>query len=167
MTPDESIRGFLDKYAPEIREQVAEARAHLAEQFPRGYVLVYDNYNALVFAYSASERASGVVLSVAAYPKWVTLFFAHGASFADPSGVLQGTGTKFRSIRLQPMSRLYEPATQALITEAKAQFHEALAAAPLLSTVVKSVSAKQRERKPQAKVSSSSKPSAKRPRSVA
>ncbi len=167
MSLGEAISSFLAKYSPDISAQVSQARQHLASQFPRGYELVYDNYNALVFAYASSERASSAVMSIAAYPKWVTLFFANGANLLDPTNILEGTGSKFRSIRLQPLARLLEPAVQALIASAKAEVTSDLVAAPALSTVVKSVSAAQRPRKPAAKTPSAPKAATRRPRSGA
>jgi hypothetical protein len=147
---------FLAKYTPEIARQLKAAREHLALHFPRGFELVYDNYNALVFAYATSERASDAVLSVAGYPKWVTLFFANATTLSDPSNILEGSGSKFKSVRLLPASRLLEPAVQELINAAKAAVAAELEAAPLLSTIVKSVSAKQRPRMPLAEKSTSS-----------
>jgi Domain of unknown function (DU1801) len=144
------ISVFLAKYTPEIAGQLQAAREHLASHFPRGYELVYDNYNALVFAFASSEKASDAVLSVAAYPKWVTLFFWRGADLPDPKRALEGSGTQIRSVRLQPPGKLHEPAVQALIAAAKSMAGKALEAAPPFETVVKSVSAKQRDRKPSA-----------------
>ena len=37
--------------------------------------MVYDNYNALVVGFGPSERASEAVVSLAIFPKWVTLCF--------------------------------------------------------------------------------------------
>jgi Domain of unknown function (DU1801) len=140
------VAQFLGKYSPEIATQLQAARRHLSSHFPRGYELVYDNYNALVFGFGPSESASSAILSVAGYPKWVTLFFLKGAKLPDPESRLQGTGSQVRSIRLQPPSVLAEPAVQALIEAAIATAATELAAAPPLKTVVKSVSEKQRPR---------------------
>jgi hypothetical protein len=148
MAQARKVAGFLAKYTPEIAVQLQEAREHLAKHFPRGFELVYDNYNALVFAFASSERASDAILSVAGYPKWVTLFFAEGIKLNDPSRVLEGRGSKFRSVRLQPPSRLREAAVQELICAAKARAGSQLEAAPPLNTIVKSVSVKQRARRP-------------------
>lgn len=148
MPHDASITEFLAKYTPEIAAQLQAVREHLTRHFPRGFELVYDNYNALVFAFSSSERASDAILSVAGYPKWVTLFFAQGTTLADPANVLEGSGTQFRSIRLQPLDRLTEPAVQQLIKAAMEAAGAQLESAPPLATLVKSVSAKQRARKP-------------------
>lgn len=148
MSTPSQISGFLAKYTPEIAAQLQSARQQLAAHFPRGFDLVYDNYNALVFGFASSERASDVVVSVAGYPKWATLFFLHGAKLNDPMQVLEGSGTRVRSVRLQPFVMLQEPAVQALILAAKLAASSALDAAPPLSTVIKSVSPKQRERRP-------------------
>ena len=147
-----AIAKFLAKYAPEIAAQLRDARNHLAKHFPRGFELVYDNYNALVFAYSPSERASEAILSVAGYPKWVTLFFAKGTTLRDPHNVLEGSGAQFRSVRLQPASRLREAVVQDLIREAKRAADSQLKSAPPLTTIVKAVAAKQRSRRPTRKV---------------
>ena len=148
MPQPSQVSEFLAKYTPEIAAQLLSARQQLAAHFPRGFELVYDNYNALVFGFASSERASDAVVSVAGYPKWVTLFFLQGKKLNDPTHVLEGSGAQVRSVRLQPLARLQEPAVQALIMAAKAAASSALDAAPPLSTVVKSVSAKQRERRP-------------------
>lgn len=142
------IDDFLAKYSPDIAAQLREAREHLVTHFPRGFELVYDNYNALVFAFAATERAMDAIVSVAGYPKWVTLFFAKATALEDPQHMLEGAGTQFRSVRLQPFSRLHEPSVQALILGAKTAAAPLLEAAPLLTTVIKSVSAKQRPRRP-------------------
>jgi len=39
--------------------------------------MVYDNYNALVIAFSPNERPSDAIFSIALYPHWVNLFFLH------------------------------------------------------------------------------------------
>jgi hypothetical protein len=149
MTQVTAIAEFLAKYKPEIAAQLQEVREHLAKHFPRGFELVYDNYNALVFAFASSERASDAILSVAGYPKWVTLFFAKGTTLNDPAHVLEGSGVQFRSVRLQPPTRLHDVAVQELICAAKVAASSQLDRAPPLTTLVKSVSAKQRARRPE------------------
>ena len=148
MSASREVRTFLAKYEPVIVAQVQAARKHLATLFPRGYELVYDNYNALVFGISTTERASDAIVSVAAYPRWVTLFFLKGAALSDPAGLLEGEGSTVRSIRLSPPEVLESKAVTALITQARCPYDAAFAQAPRLSTVIKSVSSKQRPRRP-------------------
>ncbi len=142
------IAGFVDKYTPEIAAQLRDARQRLRAHFPRGVEMVFDNYNALVFGIGPSERTRESFLSVAGYPKWVTLFFLNGAELKDPAGLLEGDGKQVRGIRLKTPADMDSPAVAALIAQAMAPHRDALAAAPALSTVIKMEVEKQRSRRP-------------------
>jgi len=144
------IDGFLARYTPEIEAQLRDARARLRAHFPCGFELVFDNYNALVFGFSPSERSRESFLSIAGYPKWVTLFFLYGTALDDPRGLLEGKGKQVRGIRLKQAEDLDAPAVVALIRQAIAAHESALQAAPPLSTVVKAEVDKQRPRRPAA-----------------
>jgi hypothetical protein len=149
MTPapvDDQIESFFAGYSPGIASQLRQARRHLRSLFPRGHELVFDNYNALVFAISPTGRSPDAFVSVAGYPKWVTLFFSHGVDLDDPRRLLQGTGSRVRSIRLKSADDLLRPDVRTLIEQAAAAVRDALQEAPPLSTTVKMVSAKQRPR---------------------
>jgi len=142
------IDRFIARYSDEIARQLRAARAKLHERFPRGHELVYDNYNALVFAFSPSERASDIVVSIAGYPRWVTLFFLHGASLPDPKKVLEGSGKQVRGLRLERADDLEAPTTRALIAAAIKPAAAAFKAAPARTASIKSAVRKQRDRRP-------------------
>ena len=145
------IAAFLGRYSPEIEAQLREARRMLRSSFPRGYELVFDNYNALVFAVSPTERTADAFVSVAGYPRWVTLFFLRGAELKDPRGLLQGTGKQVRGIRLTAAIRVDTPAVKALVRQAASVHGAAFKVAPKLRTIVKTVLDEQRPRRPEAK----------------
>ena len=151
---ESQIAVFLGKYTPEIEAQLRDARARLRAKFPRGHELVYDNYNALVFAISPSERTSEAFVSLAGYPKWVTLFFLHGARLDDPTRLLEGEGAQVRSIRLQSSLDIDTPQVSALIAQASLEHQSVFAGAPPLTTTIKSVAARQRPRRPSSGASS-------------
>jgi hypothetical protein len=142
------VRQLIAKYSPDIAAQLCAARTRLRELFPRGCELVYDNYNALAIGFAAGERAGDAIVSIAGYPKWVTLFFLRGTTLHDPGCLLQGEGSRVRSIRLAPLSRLDDARVQALIRRALAPHNAALRLAPPLRTIIKSISARQRPRRP-------------------
>jgi uncharacterized protein YdhG (YjbR/CyaY superfamily) len=147
-SPEIAIRGFLAKYDPAIARQLRACRRAIRGRIPRGFEMVYDNYNALVFGFSPSERTSDALLSIAGYPRWVTLFLLKGASVADPDGLLEGTGSQVRGLTLAGPGDLDAPAVRALIARALAPAARTFATAPPLRTIVKSVSARQRPRRP-------------------
>ncbi|MBS0446814.1 MAG: DUF1801 domain-containing protein [Proteobacteria bacterium] len=145
---ESQIAAFLAKYTPAIETQLRDARTRLRAAFPRGYELVFDNYNALVFGISASERSRESFISIAGYPQWVTLFFLRGVDLHDPEGLLEGSGVQVRGVRLKSAADLGLPAVRALIAQAAAAQADALKSAPPLTTIVKPPSAKQRSRRP-------------------
>ena len=142
------IEAFIDKYTPAIAAQLRDARRRLRARFPRGMEMVFDNYNALVFGIGPTDQSRDSFISIAGYPRWVTLFFLDGAGLHDPEGLLEGDGRQVRSVRLKAPADLDTPAVAALVAQAIAPHADALARAAPLSTVIKAEVAKQRSRRP-------------------
>ncbi|HEX9577329.1 MAG TPA: hypothetical protein VF993_06230 [Myxococcales bacterium] len=147
MTQAQRIAAFLAKFDPEIARQARAARRKLRRMMPTAVELIYDNYNALVFGFAPDEHASGAILSIALYPRWVTLFFLQGRNLPDPEGLLEGAGQIVRSIRLESERDLDKPPVRALMAQAIARAREPLPAKGRGRTVIRSVSATQRPRR--------------------
>lgn len=143
---ESQIAGFIAKYAPAIQDRLRDARSRLRALFPRGHELVFDNYNALVFGISATDRTADSFVSIAGYPKWVTLFFLRGVDLDDPTGLLVGDGKQVRSIRLKNAEDLDRPDVLSLISQAAVPHAAAFEKAPPLTTIVRMVVDKQRPR---------------------
>ena len=147
-TPEQQLATFLAKYSPEIASAAVTIRAKMRKLYPTALELVYDNYNALVIGYGATERASEFIFSIAIYPKWVNLFFAHGAGIPDPQNLLKGSGPAIRHIRLDSPSLLDDPAVRALMKEAVSRAAVPFDPRGTHRVILKSISAKQRPRQP-------------------
>jgi hypothetical protein len=115
---------------------------------PGATELVYDNYNALVVGFGPSAHASEAVVSLALYPRWVTLFFLQGARLDDPARLLKGAGTRVRHIVLSEAAMLDRRPVRALILQALATAPRAIDARAKRRMVIRAVSAKQRPRRP-------------------
>lgn len=152
LSPAGQLAGFMAKFDSEVASVARFARSRLRKVLPASALeLVYDNYNALAFGYSPTERASDVVVSVALYPRWVSLFFMRGARLADPSGILRGSGSQVRHIVLEPREILDSGPVRALIKTAVATHPKQFGTARG-RTIIKSVSTKQRPRRPAVRV---------------
>jgi hypothetical protein len=147
-SPREQLDGFLARYTPEVAAQAVEALERLRAQVPGALEMVYDNYNALVIGFGATERASEAVLSIAVMPRWVTLCFLTGARLPDPQGLLRGEGKVVRHIRLCEPADIDRPAVRELIACAVAGSPQPFDTARAGRMVIKSISAKQRPRRP-------------------
>lgn len=147
-TPTQQLAGFVGKFEPGIGRLVHAARAALRKRLPAANQLVYDNYNALAIGFSSTDRVSDVILSLAVYARGVNLYFMYGARLPDPHHLLKGSGNQGRFIPLDSVAVLKRPAVAALIGAAVRQAGTPLGTAGRGRLVIKSVSKKQRPRRP-------------------
>jgi hypothetical protein len=145
---EKQLATFMAAYTPEIAKRARAIRAVMRKRLPGAMELVYDNYNALVIAYGASERVSDVICSFALYPRWINLFFMHGAKLPDPKKRLLGSGPQIRRVLLEDAKTLDDPAIRALLKAAVARAKTPLGPKQKGQLVIKSVSKKQRPRRP-------------------
>jgi hypothetical protein len=82
------------------------AIAHLRKRLPGAICLVYATYNALAVGFGPTAKGSALPITVALYPRWATLFLMFGATLDDPEGLLEGTGPRIRSVRLDGLGVL-------------------------------------------------------------
>ena len=124
----------------------------MRSRLPGAIEIVYDNYNALAIGFGPSERTSEAIFSIAVYPRWVSLFFLQsGIRLPDPKRLLKGTGKRVRHIVLESAADLDRPAVRALMREALARAVVPIDRGGAHRLVIKSVSAKQRPRRPTGK----------------
>jgi hypothetical protein len=148
MTANRQLQKFMAKYEPGIAEKAKKALGKLRKMVPNAIEMVYDNYNALVIGFAPDERPSDAVFSIVLYPQHVTLFFLQGKGLPDPGNRLQGSGNQVRHIRLEPLEVLDEPEMRMLITVAMHRARVGFDPKQKRRMVIRSVSKKQRPRRP-------------------
>lgn len=150
-TAQAQLAGFIAKYSPDVAQAGRAAIARMRKMLPAAQVLVYDNYNALAVGFGPSERSSEIVFSIAMYPRWVSLFFAKGVGLPDPHKRLSGSGTVVRHVVLTDIGLLDDPQIRELMQQALARAGVSLQAGKRGAIVIKSISARQRPRRPNKK----------------
>jgi hypothetical protein len=120
----------------------------MRKRLPGAVEMVYDNYNALVIGFCPGERPSEVIFSIALYPRWVNLFFAHGKSLRDPEKLLKGSGNRVRNIVLESAGTLDDPRVQDLLEEALERAAVPFDSAKKRKLMIRAIAAKQRPRRP-------------------
>jgi hypothetical protein len=146
--PEKQLAGFIAKFTPKVATFIRAARKKMRARLPTALELVYDNYNFFVIGYGPSEKASQAIFSLAAHAKGVTLCFLQGAGLPDPQGLLRGSGNVVRNIRLDTAATLERPEVRALIKAALERAKAPIDPAGKHRLIIKSVSAKQRPRRP-------------------
>ncbi|MEA3066406.1 MAG: hypothetical protein QOJ27_2867 [Sphingomonadales bacterium] len=141
---------FLAKFTPEVDKLAHDLTARMRARLPGATVMVYDNYNALAIGFGPTEKPSQAVLSLAVMPRWVTLCFLRGVGLPDPHALLRGDGSRVRHVRLHEPEALDDPRVEALIAAAADRSEPPFDPAAGQRLVIKSISAKQRPRRPSA-----------------
>lgn len=147
-SPQEQLDGFLDKYLPEIAAQARACLKILRARLPGAVQMVYDNYNALVVGFGPSEKPSDAIFSLVMYPRYLILCFLQGTKVPDPDGVLKGSGNVVRNIRLTEPGDLNRPDIRDVMAAAMESARVPIDPAARGKLIVRSVSAKQRPRRP-------------------
>jgi hypothetical protein len=118
---------------------------------------VYDNYNALAIGYGPTVKASEAIFSIALFPRWVSLFFLQARGLPDPHRLLKGSGNVARHVVLTSPEVLNDPEIRSLMEEAVARAKVPLDPANPYCLIIKSISVKQRPRRPASTASSARK----------
>jgi len=147
MTPKQQLDAFLKKYDPYIAGIARRALAKMRKRLPGAVEIVYDNYNALAIGFGPNEKASLAIFSIVLYPRWVNLFFLQGANLPDRGRRLRGSGKVVRSVRLED-DTLDDPEIKNLVEVAVARAKVPIDRGQGRRLVIRSVSAKQRPRRP-------------------
>ena len=147
-TPQQQLNSFFDKFTADIAASARVSLRHMRKRLPGATEIVYDNYNALAIGFGPSEKTSHAIFSIAIYPRWVSLFFLQGIGLPDPKKLLKGNGTRVRHIVLTSPADILSPNIDALIAHSLTSAKVAIDPRQKLRLLIKSVSAKQRPRRP-------------------
>jgi hypothetical protein len=146
--PKRQLDSFFAKYDPAIAAFARRALVELRKRLPGATEMVYDNYNGLVIGFGPNDRASLAIFSIVLFPRWVTLCFLQGAGIPDPYRRLKGSGNVVRHIRLESLAVLDDPEVHTLINLALYRAKVPLDLRNRRQLIIKSISAKQRPRRP-------------------
>jgi hypothetical protein len=148
MTPQQQLNSFLVKFTPEIEKRARRALVKMRKRLPNAIEFVYDNYNALVCGFGPNERPSDAILSIAIFPRKVSLCFLQGAKLPDPNKRLRGSGNVTRGMELESPDTLDDPQIRSLMDEALRRAKVRMNPGQERKLIVRSISAKQRPRRP-------------------
>src|SRR5580698_1290491 len=89
---------FLKPFPPDIQERALWLRAFVWDMYPQCNELIYDNYNALAFGWSPTDRVGHTFCSIAVGRTSGNVHFGFywGSQIADPKKILIGEGNQYR-----------------------------------------------------------------------
>lgn len=111
---------FLQPYPGEVQEIALWLREFVWDLYPESNELIYDNYNALAFGWTPSDRTTDTFCSVAVAAKYVHFGFYWGNVLADPEKKLLGNGKQYRYIIVKTKADFPKAYIKKLVREAYA-----------------------------------------------
>ena len=94
------LLNFLQPFGAEIAETVLWLREFVWDLYPQTNELIYDNYNALAFGWSITDKLGHTFCSIAVgrTSKNIHFGFYWGNEISDPQKILLGKGSQYRYI---------------------------------------------------------------------
>jgi hypothetical protein len=113
---------FLKPFGKEINELVLWLREFVWDLYPTSNELIYDNYNALAFGWSPTDRVGHTFCSIAIgrTSKNIHFGFYWGSEIADPEKKLIGEGNQYRYLLVENKAGFPKTYIKKLLKEAYA-----------------------------------------------
>jgi hypothetical protein len=146
--PHDKLLVFLAPYRKEVTQLALRAREAILKQDPEATELIYDAYNAVVTAFSLTDRLKDAFCAVAVYRDYVNLSFNYGALLPDPQKRLRGQGARIRHIKIENAEELKASEVVELIHQAAIRVPRAAGSKMAAPAVVKAIYPKKRRPPP-------------------
>jgi hypothetical protein len=143
---------FMKPFGDDITELVFWLREFVWKLYPKTNELIYDNYNALAFGWSPTDRVGHTFCSIAIgrTSKNVHFGFYWGNQIADPEKKLLGQGNQYRYILVKNKNDFPKTYITKLVKEAYANSLAKVKDPKQImegATIVKSISPVKREKR--------------------
>ena len=140
---------FMKPFGDEITDLVMCLRDYAWTLCPKANELIYDNYNAVAFGWSPTEKVGHTICSIAVgrSSKNIHFGFYWGNEISDPDKILLGQGNQYRYILVADKRKFPKTYIKKLVREAYANSLSKVKDQKQIAnglTIVKSVSAKKR-----------------------
>lgn len=143
---------FLEPFGDDITALVMWLREFAWDLYPQTNELIYDNYNAVAFGWSPTDKVGHTFCSIAVgrSSKNVHFGFYWGSELSDPDKILLGEGNQYRYILVTDKNKFPKTYIKKLLKEAYANSLAKVKDNKQILhglTIVKSVSEKKRPEK--------------------
>ena len=143
---------FLKPFPEEIQQTALWLREFVWDLYPTANELIYDNYNAVAFGWSPTDKVGHTFCSIAVGRTSYNIHFGFywGSEIADPEKKLLGEGNQYRYLLVPDVKKFPKAYIKKLIKEAYANSLAKVKDKKQLQqgkTIVKSISAAKRSLK--------------------
>jgi hypothetical protein len=109
---------FLLPYPDKVKASALWLRDFVWDLYPDSNELIYDNYNAVAYGWSPTDKAGDVFCSIAVFSDHLNFGFNRGVEIDDPGNILLGDGSQYRYIKVSNKEDFPEWYMKQLLEEA-------------------------------------------------
>lgn len=111
---------FLKPFPREVQELALWLREFVWDLYPDANELIYDNYNALAFGWSPTDKLGHTFCSIAVGRSTMNVHFGFywGSQISDPEKILLGEGSQYRYILVKSKNDFPKNYIKKLLKEA-------------------------------------------------
>ena len=141
---------FLKPFPKEKKEIALWLRDFVWDLYPESNEIIYDNYNALAFGWSITDKVGDLFCTIAVGRSSYNIHFGFywGTKISDPKQILLGQGNQYRYILVENQKDFPAPYMKKLVKQAYAYSLGKLKVdkrqVPQGETITKSISVKKR-----------------------
>ncbi len=144
-----NLTRFLKPFPAGVRERALWLREFVWDLYPESNELIYDNYNALAFGWSLTDKLGDVFCNIAVGRTTHNIHFGFywGSKIADPEKKLIGQGNQYRYMLVKDQKSFPKTYIKKLLKEAYAYSSAKMKTPKLIvkgATITRAISAKKR-----------------------
>ena len=111
---------FLNPFSEETQQIVMNLREFVWDLYPQTNELIYDNYNAIAFGWSPTDKVGHTFCSMAVgrTSKNIHFGFYWGSKISDPKNILLGKGNQYRYVLVRDLDEFPKAYIKKLMKEA-------------------------------------------------
>jgi len=110
---------YLSPFDNKIALLTRQLRNFLREETKPAFEIVGDSHQSLNIGYGFTEKSWDCYCAIMVYSNHINISFPSGSSLADSDGILVGSRSKIRHIRIHDADEIKEPKIMKLLSEAR------------------------------------------------
>lgn len=116
---EQQIAGFLSPFSPEIRSFAQALRTYLKKETNPAFELAGLSAQSFNIGYGFTTTSWDCYCAIIVYRKHINISLPSGAVLSDPEGLMHGTGSRVRHLKIKRLEDVQSPAVRELLKEAR------------------------------------------------
>ena len=120
-----TFKDAIDKSSPTVRRLATALRKLVSEVYPDVVEVPWPRLRVIGYGVGA-KKSTEHFCYIGIYGSHINLGFNHGLDLPDPSGTLEGTGKKFRHVKIETLEDITKPSLRLMLRAAVEERKQAL-----------------------------------------